>query len=101
MRVTQGLAESCQIAIHRGFAYGRSFSVTSSARLFQSPSFETFDVSLIDLIKTEISPRTVVEQLPIAFLIKFDRPILLRFGMVGYARRNFMVPIPRAAVGRS
>jgi hypothetical protein len=80
MRITQRLAESGQIPIHRGFADWRRFSVTPPSRLLQSPSFERFDVSFVDLVEREISPRTVTEQFPIALLIKLDSAILFRFG---------------------
>jgi hypothetical protein len=51
MGITQGLAESGQIAINRGFAHRRRFSVTPSPRVLQSPSFERFDVSFVDLVE--------------------------------------------------
>jgi len=48
--------------------------------LLQSPSFERFDVSFVDLVEEKISPRTVAEQLPIALLIKLNCAVLFGFG---------------------
>jgi len=58
--------------------------------LLQSPSFERFDVSFVDLVEGEISPWTVTEQLPIALLIELNCSVLFGLGGSNPLIENFL-----------